>query len=643
MIRIYPALSGNEKNAADKVAEFAAIAMSDLQSSNDLLLEIFPSLQCYGQKVQDLDLVVFFADYRSSRSVLSTNGCLIKSFCLTIEVKAHSSSDVSFEGSACTVLYNGKSHLVSGQSEKQKYALKKYIENNIYKGGHAPWIFNLIWLINVPGGVLPKSENNIIGSDVDWGILIDKISLLSGRKVVESFTYRSYFESVVNIFSNKIIPSKIDRKRMEGITRNVLDWENQKYAKKIGKQLLVFRGRGGTGKTVRLIRMAYQLYDQVGSRSILLTYNKALVADLSRLLTLLGVKSTIGGKSIMIKTIHKFMYEWLLQLGVYDVANNDFILNYENYKKEALDLIRSDVITSLDIQKSKEILSRDLSWENIFVDESQDWPADERDLIYEIYGYNNVIIADGVDQLVRGVDLTDWRSLIVGSNSQTVSLKKSLRLKSSLCNVISGLADIIDYQGWDLIPEENSYGGRIIIVEGDVLTNHFCNSLIEYAVNDGNEPVDVLFCVPPNWVSCKNDKSSSLVAEWCEQNGHGVWDGVDNEERFDYPTSLKQFRVVQYDSCRGLEGWVVVACGLDDFFEYKQKNAKFSTEQRSDMFFDHEAASLDFAKKWLMIPMTRAIDTLVLNISNKSSYLGNKLLELHQKFPEQVEWVVAHK
>lgn len=113
-----------------------------------------------------------------------------------------------------------------------------------------------------------------------WGLLLEKVALLSSRpgyNEVRCFSVRTYMANTLAVFSNVLVPSKIDRKRLEAITRSVLDRTQQQYAEKLGRQLLIFRGRGGTGKTVRLIRMAYQAYDEFGLRVVLLTYNKALV------------------------------------------------------------------------------------------------------------------------------------------------------------------------------------------------------------------------------------------------------------------------------------------------------------------------------------------------------------------------------
>ena len=48
----------------------------------------------------------------------------------------------------------------------------------------------------------------------------------------------------------------------------------------LGARRILLKGRGGVGKTVILLQMAYRAYDRSGQRSLILTFNKALVADM---------------------------------------------------------------------------------------------------------------------------------------------------------------------------------------------------------------------------------------------------------------------------------------------------------------------------------------------------------------------------
>jgi len=629
-----------EYAAAEWLGRLACESCPEIDNSREIVLELFPSVMCFGQKVQEIDLLIFYADYRSSDKIYKTkNGLSVHSFCATVELKGTSLENVTFDGPKCSVFYNGEPHDVTAQSEKQKYALRKYIERN-RDTSSAPWIINLIWLRRVNSASLPKVDTNIVGMDVDWPGFLQAASMLAGNgrnRVLKTFSSRSRMSNVTSIFSRRLEPSQLDRKRLEAITRSVLDRTTEE---KIGAQLVIYRGRGGTGKTVRLIRIAYQEYHELGLRVLLLTYNKALVADLTRLLSLLGVKNAIGEGGIAVKTIHSFMYEWLRALGVITKEQPDFISNYEQHKQEALSLLKAGAISSDDLAASRAKASRDLAWDLVLIDESQDWPVTERDIIYQLYGHRKVIIADGIDQFVRGVARINWEEGLNGNEFKKVPLRKSLRLKASLCHAIAHFAEEIEYEGWNLEPLPEAQGGKVVVVVGNGLSCEFHHRLSNAAKSDGNEHIDMLFCVPPSWVETLDEnRKQSTVAKAFRSWGWEVWDGVDPALRDEGPTSLKQFRIVQYDSCRGLEGWVVVCFGLDEFFEYKKSTAEISDTEKSDMFYEEEAAAIAYAKRWLMIPLTRAIDTLVIHVSDESSYVGGVLKELHGRYPEDIQWV----
>lgn len=637
--------SSAEQKAAEWIEKIATDFDSNLATSTDVVLDIFHSVQCFGQRPQDIDLLVFFADYRHPDKLFtSKSGQKVHSFCAVVEIKGHSPEDVVFLGNACSVIYNGELHNVTTQNEGQKYSVKKYIEKQCAK---APWLVSLIWLTRVSNDLIPNIDSNIIGSDVTWGQLLDSVAMLVGRErsVVATFSVRSWMDKVKAIFAKRLQASKIDRKRLEAMTKSVLDRSKQQYADKLGSQLLMYRGRGGTGKTVRLIRIAYQAYSEQGLRVVLLTYNKALVADLRRLLSLAGVKDGVGRGSIGLNTIHSFIYQWLLGLNVIQKGQPDFLDRYDDYKNEALELLRCGALSQEDVENSRACRSLHLSWDLVLIDESQDWPANERDLIYQLYGYSKVIIADGVDQLVRGVNLIDWRESVPKSDSQVVVLTKSLRLKASLCQTVAHFAEHIGYDDWNLEPLPESHGGKVIVLSGSALSEKFHKRLAATARSDGNRAIDILLCVPPTWVSEVEDQSDgtrrkeSTIAKNLRSWGCDYWDAVDPETRDDFPTSLDQFRIVQYESCRGLEGWVVVCFGLDEFFDYKRLNADISEAERADLYFDEDVAAIEYAKRWLMIPLTRAIDTLVIHVSSESSYVGDILRDLHGKYPHDVQWI----
>ncbi len=56
-------------------------------------------------------------------------------------------------------------------------------------------------------------------------------------------------------------------------------------------------------------------------------------------------------------------------------------------------------------------------------------------------------------------------------------------------------------------------------------------------------------------------------------------------------------------------------------------------------FKSPEERRKEFAARWLLIPLTRAIDTLVLHIEDPNSHISRILKEIHGNNPEYIEWI----
>jgi hypothetical protein len=622
-----------EGHAANALAQLIIDADERVMASGEIHISVIANLQCYGQSPQDIDLALLLFDHRA-KPFTDSNGRALRGCCVTIESKLHNADRVIFEGGTCIVDYHGDEHNVSSQSEQQKYSLKNYLEQ--HSTDIAPFINNLIWLRSLPISLLPPISSNILARDSSWQGFVDTIVSLNARpgEVKNMRDARQYFD-INKILGRRLKPAGLDRRKMEVISKRVTQVDTQ-YLSRLGEQLLVFRGRGGTGKTIRLLQLGHQLYQEQGARVLLLTYNTALASDIHRLLTLLGIQDGVGERAIGIRTVHKLMRDWLISLKLFDSSEHDFIDEYENLKTELLSLLDGEALDSSDILQHKRDNSRNLAWDYVLIDECQDWPANERDAIFKMYGHKNCILADGVDQLVRTSKYTDWREKIPITETQIVPLRKSLRLKSSLCDVISEVATRANVPNWDLQPEPNVYGAKVIVLAGGEYDHHLHDELIANAKKDGNSIIDMLYCIPPSYVSTDSDgqRVSSLAKvfrEWqCD-----VWDGSSDAARKSFPTSLKQHRIVQYDSCRGLEGWTVVCLSLDKFFDYKQE--RYDGED-IDLLSDPVALAKSYAYRWMMIPLTRAVDTLVIHIENVEHPLLKDLEAVKTKYPEIVEW-----
>ena len=71
------------------------------------------------------------------------------------------------------------------------------------------------------------------------------------------------------------------------------------------------------------------------------------------------------------------------------------------------------------------------------------------------------------------------------------------------------------------------------------------------------------------------------------------------------------------ESCRGLEGWVTVCLELDEFVKYKHDSFKDDSQNLELALDSLEQKQQKNVNQWSLIPLTRAIDTLVITIKDK--------------------------
>jgi hypothetical protein len=382
-----------------------------------------------------------------------------------------------------------------------------------------------------------------------------------------------------------------------------------------------------------LLQLAWRALRDQGARTLILTYNTALLADIRRLLTLVGDAHGLRERGIQVQSIMSFFASAFRGLGLL-TADKDFLEDYEALKAEALALVTKDDIAAL-VQEHTEAFG----WDFVFVDEAQDWPVDERDLLRRFYPSSQFVIADGVDQFVRGQGACDWQGGLPKPAVRVLSLRTCLRMKANLAHFANQVAAALGLPAWSVDANAQAHGGRVIVVQGDYFAvPELHRRLIDLNAADGNQPVDMLLCVPPKLVRHQADAPPrSLVAERLESEGFEVWDGVSTTVRDSYPVSVAQLRIVQYESCRGLEGWVVAALGLDELYRYKQETWQPPAAEPGSFADDPEEAHRH-AARWLMIPLYRAVDTLVIQVEARPSRVLNALRHATEACSDFVEW-----
>jgi hypothetical protein len=280
----------------------------------------------------------------------------------------------------------------------------------------------------------------------------------------------------------------------------------------------------------------------------------------------------------------------------------------------------------------------ELGFDAILIDEAQDWPQSEADLLARLHGGNAISLADGVTQLVRGA-ATNWKSPLQNvATIQSRSLRDGLRMKAGLCRFANAFAEEAGFQ-WHVSPNKLAPGGRVIVSSSRYSSNtSLQREVLAAALESRNMPVDLLHCVPPSGVSVINGKRESDLAKAFEANGWETWDAVDEVVRRSFPRSANVLRIVQYESCRGLEGWSTVLDGLDEFWDLRRLMA-LTANKPTDAGIDPEMDADATAWRWSMIPITRPIDTLVVTLRSKESKVAKVLSSVARAMPDTIEFV----
>jgi hypothetical protein len=655
MIELLGVKEGKEFEAATHLRREILAAWPDIGQSTKDHIKIFVGLKLYGYRLEDIDLVVIghlseprqfdveFKFFPKDGEPFIPRRAAVKNFILVIEAKSHDATGVRFEDKIASVRYRRRGDTVwepvTEKNRLQMFEFKHYLADH---GVERIYVQDLIFFSGLRESDLPHRPHNCFGVDASFERLLNILGQVSTplhqqRDALISFGSNETFKALLDPafpLLQSVEPTPLDRRRMDRIVKASLPeaWQDD-----LGSKQVVIRGRGGVGKTVILLQMAYRAFDRARMRSLMLTYNKALVADMRRTMALLGVPRSVENGGICIDTVHAFIGRLMHGLGIIE-DYVDFLEAYEQRKDLLLEYIRSKTVSPDDIGELVKRNPTDFLWDIVFVDEGQDWPANEIEILRTVYRPELIVVADGVDQFIRG-SVADWAGGISREQLRARQLRRCLRMKANLALFVADFAAALGLVNWDMEPNPDANGGRVIVIEGD-LTSHpeVYSKLYTEAAKLGNYPVDLLACVPPALVVHDGHETFSTPARVLANQGAKVWDASSMDVREHFPTDREALRIVQYDSCRGLEGWTVINYGFDEFWDYKYRQQLAIPRGTDDLFTTAEEEAKEFASRWAMIPLTRAMDTLVINISSKPGPVREALEALRIKRADFLDW-----
>lgn len=312
----------------------------------------------------------------------------------------------------------------------------------------------------------------------------------------------------------------------------------------------------------------------------------------------------------------------------------------------------------------------------LFIDEAQDCHTREKEILISIYGSDNIVISSGgKEQLIRHVELCNWEV----SSQKKINVKKyktsnkSFRIKKSIldfCNFIATKFSI------ELALEalETEDEGELILdfrknQSNQDIKNIFANLILKGEISGCTAYESILVLIDShsknnpkddNSISTKGkineydnieDSYSMKKGNWNyksyleKENSLMFWDGTnDNKSQMQVPFPTET-RLIFYDSCRGLEAWGVACFNIDKFFIQKMEDPdaeKFLINDEKELGFQSLFLTNDdrkrmFAGTWVLMALTRAIDTLYLKFANPESELGKLVMEYAKTNPKNTK------
>lgn len=617
-----------------------------------------PNFRAPGEKREDIDIVVwmnfenfkdkFVTKYQykeNEKTIISHNKVLspvfLNSFLFAIELKSHNKDGVVFSGAEVKVKYNERLSSATAQNEEQSYSLKNYIAKNANNLKKIPYINRLIWLRSfdkqskVPFG---SQVVNVLFGNFSFKTLIETTFMQNPPFKASNniLSYTAYFDKDANIDTDKALEDvflyydkyyfikqgALTRRKLENIVQKELDNQNKKRLEQIGKKTTVIQGVPGSGKTIHLLHLAYHLAKLKGKRCLILTYNIALNADIDRLSFLSGFKNDPSSATVGTNTCMRLMRKFFIAWGIYNEAptelnknarekyiKDNFLNKYEHLLKELNKYLTEGLLSEEEIDETKQEID-ELNWEIVFIDESQDWYPEERDILYKLYGAENFVLAYGSNQLVRQDREIDWSK---GTKlAPPVILNKSYRQKMNLCFFINEFSNIIDFNRKVGINNELT-GGSIQIYTRE-FNIHDYKTQLNYCVNEcKNAAYDLLFLV----------NNSDEIINSLSNTNIPFHNGTIHKFIGMYPSNVDSSRLYNYRSCRGLEGWTVIANNLDVFI----KN-EYNLVDEAETGLSITETKQKHIANWLYMIFSRAIDRLIITLKNPNTHYSKIIIQL---------------
>jgi len=386
----------------------------------------------------------------------------------------------------------------------------------------------------------------------------------------------------------------------------------------------------------------------------------------------------LESSNVFLKDYHKVLERILQASSNLDtfLSDLDVVSKYdllENVMRLKDDILEKDGSGKINFEKLKtrykNTLRRLGARRIAYIDEAQDCHPLERDILFSIFGSNNIVIANGgKEQLIRYSQLCDWHI----SRNQKIEhhkyqkRRKSYRMKPAIAALANHIATWYEID-LDIEPIDTEDHGSILIDfsksnekhiesvkklktigERQGCTNYesllLLTSAESYSKNEFiiEEETSVSVNEYDNIVkdAGKNKNEWLLITEAQSKIGDiFFWNTTGNVDKrsLSTPGSLS-VRSIYYESCRGVEAWSVMCFNLDEFFEQKtqEKDAdNYLLESLFDQLTPDKRRKM-YAATWVLMAITRSMENCYIQIQNTESSLSKAILCFKEKYPKYV-------
>ena len=565
-------------------------------------------------EVSDIDILVI-GEFENCKIDINGESVSVKSFCTVIELKEHDINRINVTDVDVMVDYTNsvRPKNASEQNRRQKYSLVKFCKKRLF-------ISNVLWLKSVPKLLWEEKDWSLMSptifSEVSFEELVTNI-IKSGHRVfngeIKAFINDEYKNSpLVQLVSGLAKPKPIAppllRRKIDGLISGYLQNETNTIVDNDGFHCI--DGKAGTGKTFLLLQSALQKTER-GYSCVLISYNNALVLDLKRLLSFANFSNEIKS-SLRISTINSYIsylskvLEWTKKYDLSKIKDYISLLWKQNQRRPL---------------KDKHPNLEDF----VFIDEAQDCDPQEKEILEYVFGAAGIVVAKSALQKIRRNSMARW-------GTPDIKLKRGLRQKTNITHFLRSLTEemgisdsCVNYESIDGLE-----GGTVIIQSAYDTTLH--KDLMRRCIESGGSNYDILILVAPQQVA---DKKFVKANVW-RKNKIQFIDGTDTLAQFACSTDelIRSCRIYQYESCRGLEGWATVCYNFDEIIDVKFKSAY--CDNNSNIIENSLTLRMQEAYQWSMMPLTRAMDTLVITIKDTNSEIANHLRNAAKRHPDFV-------